>query len=195
MSVVTKTGDTGLTSLFNGKRIPKCHPRIHSLGELQHIGYVIGEFISVYDKIPNIEYDYKDGLNKIINFLFDLSAYLATPRSSSTKEQIERTEFSKDKVVTIEKSIKYFESKLPQQTSFIVFSGIPPAFKLLIISSMIRKAERYICQATYDNLTERNAVMPFINRLGDYFYVFARYINFKNNVKEISYVNENKKIK
>ena len=54
MSVVSKTGDHGMTLLFNGKRIPKYDPIINAIGSIQHLGYLIGQFLSVYDKIKNL---------------------------------------------------------------------------------------------------------------------------------------------
>ena len=117
MSVVLKTGDHGVTSLFNGKRIPKYDPIINAIGSVQHLGYLIGQFLSIYDKIQNIGYDYQNEIQTIYHWLFDLGAFLAKAQSIKTKKEFEY------KVSVIDERIKWIENRLPKQTCFLLPIG------------------------------------------------------------------------
>ena len=45
-TIVTKTGDTGTTGLADGQRLPKSHPRICAIGEVDELNSHIGLLIS-----------------------------------------------------------------------------------------------------------------------------------------------------
>src|SRR5262249_10875840 len=43
MSIVTKTGDTGTTSLMYNRRDPKCHPRVEAYGSVDELNTALGQ--------------------------------------------------------------------------------------------------------------------------------------------------------
>ena len=190
MSVVTKSGDRGYTSLYNGKQVPKYHPRIKAIGSIQNLSYLIGKYVNF--KFKSIS-KFDDDIITIMCWLYDLGAYIATPRKTSTKNQIKTTEFTKDKEESLHKKIKWFENEIPKQTCFLIPIGSKSSSLLYEISGKVRESERIIYEAIHENKQEVNEIMPFINRLSDYFYIFARYVNYKNGYKDIPYV-KNKKM-
>lgn len=42
MSIVTKTGDKGTTSLMYGRRVSKCHPRVEAYGNVDELNAALG---------------------------------------------------------------------------------------------------------------------------------------------------------
>jgi len=42
MSIATRTGDTGATSLLHGQRVPKDHPQIEAVGAFDELNVEIG---------------------------------------------------------------------------------------------------------------------------------------------------------
>jgi cob(I)alamin adenosyltransferase len=42
MSIVTRTGDDGTTSLMYGRRVPKSHPRIAACGAIDELNAALG---------------------------------------------------------------------------------------------------------------------------------------------------------
>ena len=71
--IYTKGGDKGLTSLGDGKRIPKCSLRIRTYGEVDEVNSQLGLLLLFCSKsIKNI-------LLKIQNDLFDIGADLCVP--------------------------------------------------------------------------------------------------------------------
>ena len=68
MKIYTKTGDTGLTSLFGGTRVPKHHIRIESYGTIDELNSHIGLL-----RDQEIENHYKEVLLEIQDRLLNES--------------------------------------------------------------------------------------------------------------------------
>jgi len=217
MSVVTKTGDSGTTSLFNGERVKKTHPRIKALNSIQNLGYIIAQVLSLKHETKKEMYNFDDEIRTIQNWLFDLGAYIATakqlplkratakqlplkratakqlplkratPLDSSTSEQVKRTEFTEDKEIYIHNRIKWIEKEIPKQTSFIIPNGNLFSIGLFRISGKVRTTEIDIIGIIENNKNTIKSALPFINRLSDYFYVLARYVNYHQKIISPSY--------
>ena len=186
MSIVTKEGDGGVTDLYNGERVPKDHPRIEAIGQIDTLNSMIGNFYSGRPKTRLFDYD---NILIIMHWLFDLGAYIATPRNyCTTKEQIACTKFDPKKADILDRWIHIMYHNLPKQTGFILPIGktewISQAF---VIRSKVREVERAIISAIKHNRIEKETVIPFINRLSDYFFALGRYLNHIHDHKDIYY--------
>ena len=72
MSIVTKGGDKGETSLLGGQRVPKTDPRIEAYGSVDELNAVIGVALT------HVKNDTaKDILHQVLNDLFRIGAELA----------------------------------------------------------------------------------------------------------------------
>ena len=74
MKIYTKTGDSGQTGLFNGKRVAKDNPRIAAYGDVDELNAVLGLAESLISD-PEIT----KTLVEIQKDLFSLGAQLADP--------------------------------------------------------------------------------------------------------------------
>ena len=88
MKIYTKTGDTGETGLFGGKRVTKDSPRIEAYGTVDELNAFIGLAITEVNN-PDV----KKILEKIQNQLFIVGADLATPENEKNKIQRVTSEF------------------------------------------------------------------------------------------------------
>ena len=77
MSIATKTGDDGETSLYSGARVPKTHARIEAVGHLDELSAALGVTISV-------DTEFGAELNRVQHELLDLGALVASPGSSGS---------------------------------------------------------------------------------------------------------------
>ena len=83
IKVYTKTGDSGVTSLFSGERVPKHNVRIRAYGTIDELNCLIGiirsnkideksktELYSIQEKLMKIgtQLAFDDSDNPIINF-------------------------------------------------------------------------------------------------------------------------------
>jgi cob(I)alamin adenosyltransferase len=114
-------------------------------------------------------------LTRIQNDLFDLGADLATPGDDfAPSEMTLRMVASQSEA--LEAAIDALNDHLEPLTSFILPGGSRAAAAVHIARATARRAERAIVA-----MADADAVNPqaltYINRLSDYLFVLARYIN------------------
>src|SRR5574341_2351004 len=114
MSIVTKGGDKGETSLLGGERVPKTDPRIDAYGCVDELNAAIGVALTyVKDKSA------KKILTQVMNDLFRVGAELAAVGTKFTK----LPRITPQHTDIIEKEVYRVENKLPKQKSFILPAG------------------------------------------------------------------------
>ena len=74
VKIYTKTGDSGETSLFGGKRVKKSDPRIEVIGSVDEINATLGVCASETEN-----QEVKQIVQQIQNKLFEIGAELANP--------------------------------------------------------------------------------------------------------------------
>jgi len=156
MAIYTKKGDKGKSSVLDGKRIPKSSPIFEALGALDEVNSWLGVV---------------GGFTKIQKDLIAISSILAGAKLI----------FPLSKTKDLEKKIDKLEKKLPKLTGFIIPSGSDA--KLHFARALIRRTERSIVAIPKILHTNPN-ILRHLNRLSDYLYILARYINFKKGTKE-----------
>ena len=55
MALYTRTGDTGMTSLVGGQRVPKTHPRLEAYGTIDELNSHIGLLMAELDNSTDTE--------------------------------------------------------------------------------------------------------------------------------------------
>lgn len=165
----SRTGDTGTTALADGHRVPKDHPRIEAIGELDHLNSHLGLLLAQLTEAQNRW----PGLNELIerltpcqHQLFDLGGELALPAYQNlTQHDIHQLEYGLDQ----------WTHRLGPLENFILPGGSPLIAQAHICRSVARTAER--------RLQSLNAVEPlrpeglaYLNRLSDFLFMAARLI-------------------
>lgn len=184
MSVYTRTGDKGKTSLYQGKRVSKSNLRIEVIGTVDELNSVVGVAIAeINDKGLKI----KDELVRVQNDLFSIGANLANPSSKISSLE--------NRVQEFEKIIDDLTEKLPELNNFILPGGSLTGATLHLARTVARRAERRITE-----LSERethsagsgqgvqDSIIIYINRLSDFLFMTARFINYKEKKKEIKWI-------
>ena len=90
--VYTGTGDEGKTSLVDGSRVSKTHPRLKVVGTLDELNSIFGIILMESNRIPSFHSDggerknvkevqniISKGIKRVQQELFDLGAELACP--------------------------------------------------------------------------------------------------------------------
>lgn len=175
LKIYTKTGDTGDTSLFGGKRVPKSSTRIDAYGTIDELNAQLGVVRALK---PQLEIE--KVLELIQNQLFQLGADLATPMDiNSTK--IHRIQ--QEQIDRLEKTIDQTDVLLAPLGAFILPGGDIVSAQLHSARTICRRAERLI-----DELGRKEDIGKFIliyvNRLADLLFVLARYANSLAGVEE-----------
>lgn len=178
MKIYTQTGDRGRTSLFSGERMFKDHVRIRAYGEVDELNAVIGALTA---SLPTGVDQVADELEQIQSSLFHLGAWLATTPESEARQHLRpiTEKNSRD----LETRIDAMTATLPELRSFILPGGHPSAAWTHIARAVCRRTERTVIElARQESAPESREdslppVLVFLNRLSDYFFVLARFIN------------------
>lgn len=175
MKVYTKTGDSGETGLLGNIRVSKSSNQIDVYGECDELNSFLG--------LLKVSVDEKLFVEKIQKRLFDLGSNLAT--LPQDREKYNLYSINLDDVQSLENEIDRMESEMEPIKNFILPGGSESSCYAHICRSVSRRFERKLVslKLNEDNMVESNWV-KYINRLSDYLFVLARYLNFKKGVKE-----------
>ena len=179
--IYTKTGDEGKTSLVSGNRTFKSDLRIDLYGELDELNSRIGYS---YALLPEGMTEIKNFLHVIQSALFDLGSNMAC--EFENREKFNLPQLTEDLITQIEKEIDGMDKDLEPLKNFILPGGTAASASIHLARTGSRNVERKLVH--YEHVTKE--VLPplsiiFLNRLSDYFFVLARYVNKKMNCPEI----------
>ena len=182
MKVYTRTGDDGTTALFGGDRVGKNHPRIAAYGTVDEANAAVG--MARADLDDTVWAKRADAmLGRIQEELFVLGGDLASP--GDVKYPVPRIEAHH--VTALETEIDDLETDLPPLKHFILPGGHPAAATLLLARTVCRRAERKAIQAAESEDISAEAI-HYLNRLSDFFFVLARWVNHKAGVADTEWV-------
>ena len=170
--VTTKSGDKGNTSLGNGERVSKSHLLINLLGDIDELNSHLGSAISSC-KSNSIAAE----LQSIQQDLFNLGGEVSVINSGTIL-------LNEDKVEFLEERIDELNQTLKPLKEFIMPGGDEFCSRIHLARAVCRRAERS-CVSTLDLVKEKNAWLPYLNRLSDYFFVLARHISSERGSEEI----------
>lgn len=172
--IYTKTGDAGTTALGTGERVPKTSLRIAAYGTVDETNSTIG-MVRVH--LAGTEPEVDAMLARIQNDLFDLGADLCVP-DRGEKLPYEPLRMSEAQVTRLEAEIDAMNTELQPLRSFILPGGKPAAAALHVSRTVSRRAERIIVDlAAQPGEPVSAACLKYINRLSDFLFVAARYVN------------------
>ena len=182
MKIYTKTGDKATTSLIGGTRVSKNHVRLDAYGTIDELNSFIGLLITETKRKQDIDF-----LIYIQQKLFVIGSYLATDLSKIVTES--ECFIWGDDIALIEQQIDIINDLLPELSNFILPGGCRASALAHVCRSICRRAERCIASLNEAvSLPNQNPAI-FINRLSDYFFVFARKENVENDINEIYWQN------
>lgn len=169
--IYTRTGDEGKTSLGDGSRLPKFHLRVNAYGSIDEANSVIGVAILHVEDPETSQL-----LRHIQNDLFDVGADLCRPQRPGTEKPILR--ITDEQVTWLEHQIDRFNSELEPLTSFVLPGGSPASAYMHHARTVTRRAERDVVRLSADEAVN-GAVLRYVNRLSDFLFVLARFLNDK----------------
>lgn len=183
MKIYTKTGDRGETSLFGGGRVRKNDARVSAYGEIDELNSFVGVLIAELARTPveprSAETEaIRTQLKATQNRLFDLGAELAVG-DERFLEKLSRRIAEKD-IEALENEIDNMETSLKPLKNFVLPGGCVTAAHAHVCRSVSRRAER----AMLASPSTAPLLIAYVNRLSDYFFVLARYLNHLNATAE-----------
>ena len=180
--VHTGGGDGGETSLVDGTRVGKEHPRVAIYGTIDEANSAIGIVRMELGRasFPMVETrDYADKLlGRIQQELFDVGAECACP-PGGVPEQM--TIIGSDAGERLVSEMDSMLEDLEPLSSFILPTGSPAVANLHVARTIVRRAEREACALREE---VRPEVISYLNRLSDHCFVLGRWITAKTGEEE-----------
>lgn len=186
MKIYTKSGDKGETSLFSGKRVSKSDQRFKAIGSIDELNSHLGLIVSSIEEDEKLREERHILINKFYRIqseLLQIGADLATPLDANPSMQKKVPRITPDKTRVLEEEIDKFDSSLPALTNFVLPGGHVIAAQIQVARSVCRRAERQIVSLSEDSKLNPE-VLKYINRLSDWLFVLARYMNSMTKSKE-----------
>ncbi len=177
MKIYSEIDDQGKTSLLSGERVAKNHPYIEACGDVDELISVIAGIRSL---LPNDCENIALELFKIQSNLMTICSYIATSRTSTAFDQIPC--LSDIDVKYLEKRIESMQLVLPELKGFIIPNGHISAVMAHIARTVCRRAERHVVGlslqiAIGEEPKHLKLQLIYLNRLSDYLFVLARFLN------------------
>lgn len=173
MTIYTKIGDKGKTkTLFSGNtKVSKGSPTIQAIGAIDEVNSYIGLCVALMDTKMFVQE--KTLLEGIQNNLFITGASFAGSKKILNIKEVKK----------LEAYIDSKEKKLPVLKNFILPGGNVLSSHLMYARSITRSAERSVVVLSEKRKID-STIIVFLNRLSDALFIMARYVNYKNRVKE-----------
>ena len=177
MPIYTKKGDKGATKLlYDTRKRSKSSCRVQSLGEIDELNSLIGVVIA-FTKQKKIN----ALLSQVQHDLFRVQLEISSKGGVFADKKIKP--ISIDNVAWLERHIDALSKKLPALAMFIVPGGSKAASLAQLARAVCRRAERELA-----GLNKKEPVSPqvlaYINRLSDFLFTLARFINHQERFKE-----------
>ena len=174
--VHTGGGDGGETSLVDGSRVGKEHPRVAIYGTIDEANSAIGIVRSEMKRCESsgmlhTRLEEADRMLGIIQQeLFDVGAECACP-PGGVPEQMAIIGADAGKRLVDE--MDYMLEDLEPLSSFILPTGSSVVAHLHMARTIVRRAEREACALREE---VRNEVISYLNRLSDHCFVLSRWL-------------------
>jgi cob(I)alamin adenosyltransferase len=178
--IVTRTGDAGDTGLTGGARVPKTHPRVGAMGDVDELNSQLGVLLA--HKLPK---GLRATLTRVQHELFNLGGELSMPGASLVTEA---------QLLALERDVETLNRVLPPLKEFVLPGGNAPAAAAHLARAICRRAERAVW-AVHEAEKGVGSIFPdasgqpraqpekidptpfsarYLNRLSDFLFVAAR---------------------
>jgi cob(I)alamin adenosyltransferase len=163
MPIYTKTGDTGTTAVFGGKRVSKSDLQIEASGAIDELTSFIGWTLEQVSNKDELEL-----LPKIQQSLYQIMGFLAGAQTDVASLSVE--------VKGFEKLIDKIAVDLPPLNRFILPQGGELSSRYHIVRVLCRRSERTVIKYLSTQTMNHNSefIIQYLNRLSDLFFMLAR---------------------
>ena len=172
MSIVTKTGDNGATSLMFNRRVSKADARLEACGSVDELNSALGlarataEHGFVRDSVLGIQRDLIVLMGEVGTLPEDLSRYAQAGFSAVTAQ--------------LTKKLDDLVSQLEVQNIFPKDWAMPGetvnAAALDVARTVCRRAERGVCALHEAGQLTNPEIIVYLNRLSDTLWLLARWV-------------------
>src|SRR5579884_1743864 len=167
MSIVTRTGDKGETSLMYGRRVSKADPRVGAYGCVDELTAALGLARAIC--ADNFIAAQKD--------LIIIMGELATASEDQPRYARDGFELTTatmtDRITAVITELEKDQSLYPKD--WVIAGGTPLSAALDFARATCRRAERHIAAFSAGEKQFNPEILRYLNRLSDLCWILARY--------------------
>jgi len=179
VKIYTRTGDSGETALFDGRRVSKSDLRVDAYGEVDELNAALGVVLA-----SGVDAGLSAMLQAIQRDLFAVGGRLADP-TRKVAERVDKMQIDSADVARLEQWIDELESDLPPLRRFILPGGSAAGASLHLARTICRRVERRMVLLGPAEVPRE--LLAYINRLSDLLFVAARAANRRAGVVELEW--------
>lgn len=169
--IYTKTGDSGETSLLSGGRVAKDHAFVEAYGTIDELNSQLGLLLS--EPLPELLSERCAGVQET---LFNIGSVLADPEGRLNHDG------GMWSTGQLELWIDEMEEDLEPLREFVLPGGSRAAALAHVARTVCRRAERRVRRV--DGAAVPDGVLAYLNRLSDWLFVVARWLNARVGITE-----------
>ncbi len=182
MRIYTRSGDTGMTSIRGGRKVPKTDVRIEANGCLDELNAYLGVLRASLN--ANGGEEKSDFLRRVQSDLMSLMSLVATPSDERSRNP---RRLSENAVDELERRIDAIQEGGALTQHFVLPSGTSAGASAHYARTLCRRAERALWRLNEEDPVGED-IMSYVNRLSDCLFALARQINsesgFQNEIWE-----------
>ena len=170
MSIVTKGGDAGVTSLRYGRRVSKCHPRVEACGCVDELNAALGVARAatphrfVRESLAGVQHD-----------LIQLMGELATaPEDLAKFGRDGFREVTPELTARLDQLVGEVEARGVSLQGWAIPGATPASAALDLARTVCRRAERRVCALQDADQLRNDEIIVYLNRLADVLWLMAR---------------------
>jgi cob(I)alamin adenosyltransferase len=170
MSIVTKTGDLGLTGLMYNRRVSKGHPQVVAYGAVDELNAALGLARAtvaaevVRTKLLAIQKDLVPLMGELATLPEDLPRYRTDGYAVVTAEM----------TAGLEAWVKEIEARKIAPKGWAMPGGTLAGAALDMARTVCRRAEREVCALSQASNSQNPEIIIYLNRLSDLLWLAAR---------------------
>ncbi len=174
MSIATKHGDGGQTSLAGGIRVSKADLRVETYGTVDELNTVLGFARSICQNREIAAWT-----ETIQRTLFRLGSALATPPESKTLPPA----LSPEDISMLTDLVHKIEATEGVLADWSLPGAHTESAAYEVARTVCRRAERVVVRFVEDGGVLQPNILPYLNRLSDLLWLFGRLIEFNAGVE------------
>lgn len=178
-AIYTRSGDQGKTRLVDGSCVEKFNPRVEAYGTVDELNSYLGlirSHCAENEKWTALSSD----LEEIQNLLFNIGSLLACSDEALLSKL---PGLDQGHIESLEKKIDLYNQPLPELRQFILPGGHLLSSHVHVARTLCRRAERRAAEVLV-NSASLETTFIYLNRLSDFLFTAARWINHSLNHAE-----------
>jgi cob(I)alamin adenosyltransferase len=176
MSIVTKTGDKGMTALMYGRRVSKCHPRVEAYGCVDELNAALGlarataEHEFICEHLLVFQKDLVTLMGELATAVEDLPRYVKDGYTLVTSQLTHK----------LDAVVKEIEAQSVSFKGWATPGATTNSAALDVARTVCRRAERRVCALQEADQLQNSEIIIYLNRLADLLWLMARWVETRD---------------